>query len=309
MTQMPQMTQMAQAADGADATDDADDTDDTGTDDAGGRQTLTSAVGDVYLQLPDRRIRGRWIDPSSARQAVIAPALVFLHEGLGCVEMWRAFPDRLCARTGLRGFVFDRTGYGRSSGWPSDPGTRYMDVEADTVLPQVLDAAGIEACVLIGHSDGGTIALDFASAQPPLLRGVVAIGAHAISEPRTIASIGQAREAYLGSDLRERLARFHGDHVDAVFRLWTNAWLAPGFEPMDAAARLPRVRVPVLALQGERDEYATLAQLRAIARGVSGRCETRVMPGCGHGPHLQDPDTMVEVTARFISTLWREAAP
>jgi hypothetical protein len=159
--------------------------------------------------------------------------------------------------------------------------------------------------VLIGHGDGGTIALDFASAQPPLLRGVVAIGAHVMTEPRTISSIRQAREAFLANDLRERLVCYHGENVDEAFSLWADAWLAPGFEPMDAGARLPRVRVPVLALQGERDEYSTVAQLHAIARSVSGRCETRVMPGCGHGPHLQDPDTLVDVVARFIATLWR----
>jgi len=269
---------------------------------------MTGSSPDLDLQLPDRRLRGRWIGAAPTRHDAYAPTLVFLHEGLGSVELWRSFPAVLCARTGLRGFAFDRTGYGRSSAWPSPPGPAYMDVEGDVVLPQVLDAAGIQACLLIGHSDGGTIALDFASAQPPLLRAVVTIGAHVFNEPRTVSSIWQAREAFVTGDLRARLARYHGDNVDDAFWLWANSWLTPGFEPMNASKRLPRVRVPVLALQGEQDEYGTVGQLHAISRGVYGRCETRLMPGCGHGPHLQDEPRMVEAIARFIETLWRGPA-
>jgi pimeloyl-ACP methyl ester carboxylesterase len=266
----------------------------------------TSLSGDVFLDLPDRRLRARWLGADTPTSAdPYAPALVFLHEGLGCIELWRSFPEALCTRTGLRGFAYDRTAYGQSSGWPAAPGTRYMDIEAITVLPQVLDLAGIHSCLLIGHGDGGTIALRFAATQPPLLRGVVTMGAHVISEPRTVTSIRFARDAFRTSDLRARLAAYHGDNVDGAFWLWNDAWLAPGFQPLDAEARLPRVRVPVLALQGEHDEYGTLAQLRTIARGVSGRCETRLMPECGHAPHLQDEPTLVEVIARFVESLWR----
>jgi pimeloyl-ACP methyl ester carboxylesterase len=264
---------------------------------------------DVFLQLPDRRIRARWLGVSTVPPADrYAPTLVFLHEGLGSVELWRSFPEALCARTGLRGLAYDRTGYGQSSAWPSPPGVRYLEIEADVVLPQVLDAAGIEACLLIGHGDGGTIAMRFAAAQPPLLRGIVTIGAPAISEPRTVSSMRQAREAFLSTDLRAGLARYHGENVDGAFWLWNDAWLTPGFEPIDVPRQLPRVRVPVLALQGEHDEYSTVAQLHAVSRGVSGRCETRRMTGCGHAPHLQDEATLVEVVARFIATLWRGPA-
>jgi len=264
---------------------------------------------DVEIQLRDRRLRGRWLGASaSADPDPFAPVLVFLHEGLGCVELWRGFPEALCARAGLRGFAYDRTGYGQSTGWPRPPGLRYLEIESDQILPEVLDAAGVGTCVLIGHSDGGTIALNYASLQPPMLRGVVTIGAHAVSEERTIASMREARDAFESGDLRERLTKYHGENVDDAFRLWNGSWLAPGFEPMDAARRLPRVRVPVLALQGEHDEYGTLLQLRRLSRGVSGRCETRLLNDCGHGPHLQDESTTVEVIARFVSTLWRGPA-
>jgi pimeloyl-ACP methyl ester carboxylesterase len=265
-----------------------------------------SVTPDVFLELSDRRLRARWHGTVTAAPAgVYAPTLVFLHEGLGCVELWRTFPAALCARTGLRGLSYDRTGYGRSSGWSSPPGLRYLEIEAQRILPRVLDAAGIQGCVIIGHGDGGTIALQFAASQPPLLRGLVTIGAQVISEPRTIASMRLAREAFERANFRSELARYHGDHVDALFSVWNDAWLAPDFQPMDAARRLPRVRVPVLALQGEHDEYATLAQLNAISGGVSGRCEARLLKDCGHAPQLQDETTLVEVIARFVESLWR----
>lgn len=260
-------------------------------------------MSDVEIQLRDRRLHGRWLGSERVRDAY-TPTLVFLHEGLGCVELWRGFPGALCARTGLRGFAYDRTGYGRSDPWPAPPGARYREIEGDAILPQVLDAVGIGTCVLIGHSDGGTIALNYAACQPPMLRGVVTIGAHVVTEDRTVSSVRRAREAFHAEDLRGRLQDYHGGNVDGAFALWSGCWLTEGWVPMDGA-RLPRIRVPVLALQGAYDEYSTETQLRAIARGVSGRCETRVIPQCGHGPHLQDEGTMVEVIARFVTTLWR----
>jgi pimeloyl-ACP methyl ester carboxylesterase len=270
---------------------------------------VPDAMPDIDIQLRDRRLRGRWMGAeTSADVDPFSPVLVFLHEGLGCVELWRGFPEALCARVGLRGFAYDRTGYGKSGGWRRPPGTKYMEIEGDQILPEVLDAVGIGTCLLIGHSDGGTVALNYASHQPPMLRGVVTIGAHAVNEELTVSSIRHARDAFVSGDLRPRLERYHGGNVDEAFWLWNNAWLAPGFEPMDAAARLPRVRVPVLALQGEHDEYGTLLQLRRVSRGVSGRCETRLLNDCGHAPHLQDEATTVEVIARFVSTLWRGRA-
>lgn len=261
---------------------------------------------DAFLALADRRLRTRWLGLETPVPAdAYAPTLVFLHEGLGCIELWRNFPAALCTRIGLRGLVYDRTGYAGSTGWPTAPGPAYLEIEARKVLPEVLDAAGIQACVVIGHGDGGTIALQFAAAQPPLLRGLVTIGAPVVTEERMIASMRQAREAFLTADFRSQLASFHGGQVDAVFRQWNDSWLTPGFQPLDAARCLPRVRVPVLAVQGEHDEYATLTQLQTIARGVSGRCEARVMTGCGHGPHLQDEPTLVELVARFVESLWR----
>jgi pimeloyl-ACP methyl ester carboxylesterase len=254
---------------------------------------------DIDVALPDRRIRARWIDGD--RQS--RPVLVFLHEGLGCIEMWRDFPARLCAHAGFAGFVYDRTGYGRSSPWPAGPGIRYMEIEADEVLPRLFDAVGIDDCILVGHSDGGTIALNYAATDPAPLRAVVTIAAHAINEPVCAESIRKARIAFETGDLRSRLAKYHGENVAGAFRLWNHAWLTPGFQPMDADARLPRVEVPVQAIQGEDDEYGSELQLGIIAGKVSGYCETRLLADCGHSPHLQRPDQVIAEISRFIGPL------
>ena len=145
--------------------------------------------------------------------------------------MWRNFPQVLCDATRCAGIVYDRTGYGRSSPWPADPGTRYMEIEADEVLPRLLAGLGIEDCVLVGHSDGGTIALNYAASDPEPLRAVVTLAAHAINEPICVQSIVKAREAFAGGELRQRLLKYHGDNVDRAFHLWSDAWVAPGFEP------------------------------------------------------------------------------
>ena len=257
---------------------------------------------DLFFELGDRRLRGRWLLPAPAEELAGLPTIVFLHEGLGCIEMWRDFPTRLCTAVGCRGFVYDRTGYGRSSPWPAPPGVAYMDIEADTVLPALLAAAGIDDVILVGHSDGGTIALSYAGNDPPELRGVVTLAAHVVNEPASIASIAQAREVFCNGGLRDRLARYHDD-VDATFALWADAWSTPGFEPMDADGRLPGVQVPVQAMQGEDDEYGSELQLGLIAGKVSGYSETRLFADCGHAPHLQQPVQTLAEAARFIGPL------
>jgi pimeloyl-ACP methyl ester carboxylesterase len=257
-------------------------------------------MADFDVELPDRRIRARWVNRNASSSR---PVLVFLHEGLGCIEMWRDFPALLCAHAGFAGFIYDRTGYGGSSPWPRDPGPHYMEIEADEVLPRLLAAAGIGNCILVGHSDGGTIALNHAALDPPALRAVVTIAAHAVNEPVCLESIRNARTAFESGGLRSRLAKYHAANVDGAFRLWSDAWLSPGFQPMDADARLPRVEVPVQAIQGEDDEYGTELQLGIIAGKVSGYCETRLIADCGHSPHLQQPDRVVAEIARFIAPL------
>ena len=159
---------------------------------------------DDLLDLGDRRLRLRRLEPRQG-DGLERTTLVFLHEGLGCIEMWRDFPQKLCDATRAAGIVYDRTGYGGSSPWPADPGQRYMEIEADEVLPRLLQTLGIEDCVLVGHSDGGTIALNYAARDPEPLRAVVTLAAHAINEPVCVASIAKAREAFAAGELRQRL--------------------------------------------------------------------------------------------------------
>ena len=260
------------------------------------------SAADEFVDLGDRRLRARRLAPRTT-DGLERTTLVFLHEGLGCIEMWRDFPQLLCDATACTGIVYDRTSYGRSSPWPSDPGQRYMEIEADMVLPRLLEKLGIEDCVLVGHSDGGTIALNYAAADPEPLRAIVTIAAHAINETVCTAAIRRAREAFASGDLRARLLKYHGDNVDRAFHLWSDAWVAPGFEPMDANGRLPGVQVPVQAIQGEDDDYGSELQLGIIAGKVGGYCETRLIPGCGHSPHLQQPRHVVSEIARFVAPL------
>jgi len=257
---------------------------------------------DDFIDLGDRTLRLAKLAPQR-RDGLESTTLVFMHEGLGCIEMWRDFPQQLCDATLCQGVVYDRTGYGKSSLWPSNPGVRYMEIEADEVLPKLLAALGIDDCVLVGHSDGGTIALNYAARDPEPLRAVVTLAAHAVNEPVCVASIVAAREAFASGELRPRLAKYHGDNVDRAFHLWSDAWVAPGFQPMDANGRLPGVLVPVQAIQGEDDEYGSELQLGIIAGKVGGYCETRLVPGCCHSPHLQQPAYVLSEIARFVAPL------
>jgi pimeloyl-ACP methyl ester carboxylesterase len=258
--------------------------------------------GDKLIDLGDRHLRVRRLAPRQD-DGLQRTTLVFLHEGLGCIEMWRDFPQTLCDATRCTGIVYDRTGYGGSTPWPADPGVRYMEIEADEVLPRLLAKLDVEDCVLVGHSDGGTIALNYAAADPEPLRAVVTLAAHAITEAVCIDAIRRAREDFGAGELSQRLVKYHGDNTDGAFHLWADAWLTVGFEPMDADGRLPRVMVPVQAIQGEDDEYGSELQLGIIAGKLGGYCETRLVPDCGHSPHLQQPAYVLSEVTRFIAPL------
>jgi pimeloyl-ACP methyl ester carboxylesterase len=226
------------------------------------------------------------------------PALVFLHEGLGCVELWRRFPADVRAATGRRTVVYSRPGYGRSTPiappWP----VTYMHDHALSVLPAVLDRLAVERPVLVGHSDGASIALIHAGAGHPV-SAVVAMAPHVFVEDRSVAGIEAAREAY-EPELRSRLARYHDD-VDATFWGWNGVWLSPGFRSWNIEAFLPGIAAPVLAMQGTEDEYGTLAQLDAIAAGTAGATERLVLAGRGHVLHTGDTASVVDAVAAFVS--------
>ena len=226
------------------------------------------------------------------------PVVVFLHEGLGSVAMWKDFPARLCNEHGLRGLVFSRYGYGCSTPkpagemWPPD----FMQRQAHEVLPALFAALRIERPWLFGHSDGASIALLYASEFPTA--GVVAVAPHLFVEDISIASIEAARAAYATSDLRARLARYHAD-PDSAFRGWNDAWLSPAFRAWNIEAEVGKIVCPVLAVQGEDDEYGTLEQVRALVRHVHG-AKLLELAASGHSPHRDQPERLIREAGAFI---------
>lgn len=230
------------------------------------------------------------------------PLLVFLHEGLGCAAMWKGFPQRLCTATGCAGLVYDRQGYGLSSPATAPRSIHYLHEAALFELPAVLRhlAPGREH-IVVGHSDGGSIALIYAAGRPIGLRAVVTAAAHVFVEDVTLDGIRTAVDAHAAGKLRG-LARYHGDKAAQVFSSWADTWLAPPFKHWNIEYLLPAIGCPLLALQGGDDQYGSAAQLEAIAGGTPGARQL-VLPGCGHSPHIEQQEATVRAMAAFIVPL------
>lgn len=244
-----------------------------------------------------------WIRPERRD----TPLIVFLHEGLGSLSMWRDWPARLCEAADCRGLVFSRYGYGRSTPRPHDERwpVSFLHREAGEVLPALLAALGAanERPILYGHSDGGSIALLYACMYPQAVSGIVVAAPHIFVEDITLAHIGRARQAYLETDLPQRLARHHAD-PDSAFWGWNQVWLDPAFADWNIEACLPSLRCPVLAIQGLDDEYGTLEQIKGIQRQAP---QTRLLmlPHCGHSPHKDQPGIVIRAVAEFVDSLKR----
>ena len=223
------------------------------------------------------------------------PTLVFLHEGLGSVSLWRDFPDKLAAATGAPAVVYSRYGYGKSDRLQGARTVDYMHTEALTVLPELRRKLRLDKIVPVGHSDGASIALIHASRWP--VRGLILEAPHLFVEDITIDSIAAAKRAYEETDLGKRLARHHDD-PDGAFWGWNRIWLDPAFRAWNIENHARGVRCPVLAIQGADDAYGTQAQLDALARDLAGPFESVVLPGCGHSPHRdQEAATLAAMTA------------
>jgi pimeloyl-ACP methyl ester carboxylesterase len=243
-----------------------------------------------------QRLEHRLVGPSPDA----APTLVFLHEGLGSVSAWRDFPDRVAAATGLGALVYSRRGYGGSDPAPLPRPVGFMHDEAITVLPAVLDAAGVRRALLVGHSDGASIALIHAARFPgPRVVAAVLIAPHVFVEDLTVASIAAAADAYRAGPLRARLERHHGDNVDGAFWGWNQVWLSPEFRSWDITAEVEKIQAPLLVVQGEDDPYGTLAQVEAIQALACFHVETLVLPHCGHAPHRDQPEATLAAIAAF----------
>lgn len=235
--------------------------------------------------------------------ASTAPWLVILHEGLGSLSMWRDFPARLCAACKVRGLVYSRPGYGRSTPRAADEhwAPDFMHREATAVLPALLDALGAPPrYALFGHSDGGSIALIHTAQFPQWVTHVVVEAPHIMVEDVSIDSIAAARRAYLETDLRQRLARYHAD-VDSAFWGWNDIWLAPAFRDWSIRPLLARIQCPVFAIQGRDDQYGTMAQIDGIAAALpQGQVELLKLDDCAHSPHHDQPEAVFAATARFL---------
>ncbi|HMM54605.1 MAG TPA: alpha/beta hydrolase [Candidatus Desulfobacillus sp.] len=227
------------------------------------------------------------------------PTLVFLHEGLGSVAMWRDFPAKVAAATGCRTLVYSRYGYGQSELLAAPFTTRYMHDEALVALPELLDRLGIERPLLVGHSDGGSIALIHAGGSGREVAGLILMAPHVFVEDLSIASIAKAKTVFETTDLAQKLARYHRDPA-RTFWGWNDIWLHPDFCAWNIEEYLPGVRCPVLTLQGADDEYGTPAQVEAIRAQAAGEVTIRMLADCRHSPHKDQPQATLEAMAEFI---------
>lgn len=229
------------------------------------------------------------------------PVLVFLHEGLGCIDMWRGFPARVAEATGCPTLVYSRQGYGRSDPADLPHPVTYMHREALEILPELLKKVNIGPHILIGHSDGGSIALIHGGGiQSPDTRAIVTLAAHVFNEEVCVRSIEEVRDVYRTTNLGEKLRKYHND-PDHTFWGWNDIWLHPDFWHWNIEEYLPGIDVPTLVIQGFDDQYGTLAQVEAIVEGIGPHAKQLLIPDCKHSPHLEQPDVTLQVVAEFVN--------
>ena len=261
---------------------------------------MTDFPPSSHLTIGPYRLSLRWWQPPARRDDREPPTLVLLDEVLGSISLWRDFPAQLAAATGYRVLAYSRPGYGESAPHAAPRTPRYMHDEALEVLPALLGALGIRRPLLVGHSDGGSIGLIHAGAFPDQLRGLVAIAPHSWVEEEALAGIREAGKVWEDSDWPTRLAKHHVD-ANRVFHDWHDTWLSPAFRDWNITDYLPAIRCPLLALQGDRDEYATLRQIEIL--GERAGAQVQVLADCGHSPHREQPAATVAAIAAFCRTL------
>ena len=251
------------------------------------------------IRADGRQLECQWVGPEDVDDG--KPVLVFLHEGLGCIALWRDFPETLCRELGLRGFVYSRAGYGGSEPCDLPRPVSFMHHEGQVVVPQVLDAAGIKKAILIGHSDGGSITLVHAGSDTSgRICALVTLAAHVFNEDISVKSIQAAKVAYDEGDLRQRLQKYHGHNVDCAFRGWNDVWLHPDFLNWNIEAFLPGIKAPALVLQGADDPYGTQKQVEAIVDGIGAEAQKHIIADCGHSPHLEQREETLQQIITFV---------
>ena len=254
----------------------------------------------LKIQINGKKLESVWYGPSPEE----APTLVFLHEGLGSVSLWRDFPQKLANKTGCGALVFSRLGYGESASCELPRSLSFMHHEALTVLPEVIKQYKIRKYILIGHSDGASIALIYAGENNTKnLLGLVNEAPHVFCEALTTRSIEKVRQHYLSGNLRERLLKHHGENVDCAFHGWANVWLHSDFSTWNIESCLPKIKTPQLILQGNDDEYGTSLQVDAIVRQSGNSVETYFLDNCGHSPHREQESQTLHKMSQFVLNL------
>lgn len=249
-----------------------------------------------FLKLGSKKIEIQWHNAEITDR----PALVFMHEGLGCVKMWKDFPERISDSTGCPGFVFSRFGYGNSDPCSIPWKINFMHTQALTLLPQILKQAEIKTYILIGHSDGGSIGIIFAgSPNTKGLKGLITLAAHVFCEQCSVDSIQQAKINYEQHDLKKALKKYHGKNTENAFQGWNDVWLNPNFINWNIEKYLKKIKVPMLAIQGKDDQYGTDKQIASIDGQVN-NIESLLLDNCRHSPHHDQPETVLKIMTKFI---------
>jgi len=253
---------------------------------------------ETKMKLTDLEIKHIQNDPKR-------PTLIFLHDSLGSIALWRDFPEKLAALTQCNLLIYDRLGYGQSQPMPTHVRNNdYVELEAD-VLNRIITEYALSNVILFGHSDGGSIALIAASKYPSKIKAIIVEAAHIFVEDITLKGICEAVEAYATTDLPERLAKYHGTKTDTMVKAWTETWRSPAFRNWNIEHFLKSITAPLLFIQGENDEYGTLNQVKKTISQVSGSAEKAVIPTVGHTPHKEQPDVVLKIAATFINRLIR----
>ncbi|MAW33254.1 MAG: hypothetical protein CMK56_02460 [Proteobacteria bacterium] len=253
------------------------------------------------LKVLNKRIDYLWIDNASDNSSRISTnqVIVFLHEGLGSIAMWKKFPSLLVKLTNSNAFVYSRHGHGSSEKLDIPRNKDYLRNEAIEILPKILDFFGIKKPILVGHSDGASIALIYASKNSHNLAGLIAIAPHVFVEELTLSGIRQARTQFQNARFREKLSAYHTD-TDDLFSQWSNVWLSTEFGEWNIVESLSQISTPLLIIQGENDQYGSLSQITAIENTIPFSVEKEIIPNCGHSPHLEYPDQTLEVIKKFL---------
>jgi pimeloyl-ACP methyl ester carboxylesterase len=258
---------------------------------------LTTTPVRSEIVVDGKRLETLWIEPQQSGR----PPIVMLHEGLGSIALWKDFPAQVATRTGCGVLVYSRYGHGNSDKLMEKRPVRFMHREGEVVLPELLAKLEIVRPILIGHSDGGSISLIFAGKYPDAVSGLILEAPHVFVEDLSIASIAQAKTTYETTDFLQRLGRYHAN-VDVTFWGWNDIWLDPVFRSWNIEEYVPKITCPVLCIQGEEDEYGTIAQVEAIKAGAQ-QTQITMLPNCKHSPHRDQAEKTLELVAELARTV------